>query len=61
MILTLHKFSDMYGTVENYLNEYLGFTQREIDQITNNLMADHTENIDNYKRDNELLYLKSAL
>ncbi|EXX77303.1 uncharacterized protein OCT59_024620 [Rhizophagus irregularis] len=61
MILTLHKFSDIYGTVDNYLNEYLGFTQREIDQIKNNLMADHAENIDNYKRDNELLHLKSAL
>jgi hypothetical protein len=61
MILTLHKFSDMYGTVENYLNEYLEFTQREIDQIKNNLMVDYSENINNYRRENELLHLKSAL
>ncbi|RIA85603.1 protein-tyrosine phosphatase-like protein [Glomus cerebriforme] len=61
MILTLHKFSDIYGTVENYLNEYLGFTQQEIDQIKNNLMADYTENINNYNRDNGSLYLKSVL
>ncbi|GBC08817.1 hypothetical protein RclHR1_00840018 [Rhizophagus clarus] len=61
MILTLNKFSDMYGTAENYLNKYLGFIQREIDQIKNNLMADSTDNIDNYKSDNKLLRLKSAL
>ncbi|CAG8600599.1 15222_t:CDS:10 [Funneliformis mosseae] len=58
MILTLHEFVDIYGSVENYLNKYLEFTQQEINQIKNNIITEIT--YFSLKRNNDL-YFKSVL
>ena len=43
MISILREFKDVYGTVENYLNEYLGFTKQVVNQIKRNLITDFVE------------------
>ncbi|CAG8530495.1 10573_t:CDS:10 [Funneliformis caledonium] len=58
MILTLHEFVDIYGSVENYLNKCLEFTQQEINQIKNNII---TEITDFSLKGNNDLYFKSVL